>query len=143
MASNRQFKHPRIAQPDPAQSVEPGKSDAVLRQLDECKCISWNNLPIVIRKIISPAELQKFIESVLIMCSDADDITAYLPEYMDYGIRYYTVLFYTNVVMPDDFLTSYKIIYETDLYDVIRANISNNQISALEEVIKTYVMKQR
>lgn len=141
MASNpRQFKHPV-----PSRQVSPGAHVDLISPEQLCKAagsqvnitqVVWRGLYVIVRNIIDLSEMTDLVSAVLNRCWDGE---RYCNEFLDFEFRCAVITFYSNVTLPHDKNDLCGIVYGTDLYDTIKNNASQEQVTALYDAIKTYI----
>ena len=87
---------------------------------------------LVIKKTLSFREMLDFVQRVVDIVVDVDE-GEYNPHYKDYLIREYTITFYSNVRLPAKSESSYNLIFNTPVYDMILDNINKRDY---EEMLK-------
>lgn len=116
--------------------VEPEQLLSVCNLDDTYKTIVWRGLNIVVRNMIKIEETLDMVNSIMEACtSNKDGVINCYPELMDFAVRANVVLRYSNVHLPADTREQYKILYGTDLYDVIRENTNKPQIASIENAV--------
>lgn len=96
--------------------------------------IPWMDKRITVINTIPMRDVTDFIESVFDFGIDRNTNTAY-PEFIDLGIRANVVMRYSNVELPADLEEQYKILYCTNLYDVICKRINQQQLAAIKDTV--------
>ena len=91
---------------------------------------------IVVRRMITANEVMEFVETAANACFDPDT-GEYHPELKDFLLRSGTLLYYTNVRLPDDAEHRYKIVCGTDLADMVYKYANRAQLCGIEAAIDT------
>lgn len=107
---------------------------AVGENYNKAEIVEWNGLEVEIRKNLTLGEILLFARCVTEACFDKDMID-YKPEKKDFAIRTLTVLFYTNISLPKDVYKQYDLIYGSDIFETIIANINRDQFRTLVDAI--------
>lgn len=94
----------------------------------------WNGSRLVIRRLLSLNEILEFTKRVTESCF-AQDTNEYLPEVRDFAIRSNVVEMYANVKLPDNLEHQYELLYMTDIFDAVFAEIDKVQFEALVNAI--------
>ncbi len=98
------------------------------------KIISWRAKRIVVRPLLSFGETIQIVNNVIDSCVDKS--TGYfVPETLDFALRFHIVSMYASVEMPEDIDLQYTLLYATDLYDAIVNNVNKSQIEAIKNAV--------
>jgi len=99
--------------------------------------INWHGLIIHIKTLLSRREEEELIFSILECCrlGDKDEL---LYEFLDLSIRANIVAFYTDVELPLDINEQHKLLYYSDIFDVVAKNANSDQIDAVINIVKFY-----
>lgn len=117
--------------------IEPDELLSVCANETEYKTIVWRELNIVVRNMIKIEETLDMVNSIMEACTNNKDgaISCY-PELMDFAVRANVVLRYSNVHLPADTREQYRILYGTDLYDVVRKEVSEAQLQSVADAVR-------
>lgn len=96
--------------------------------------IDFHGVEITVKPTISIAEMAAFVRDIVKKCFD-EETGEYLPELKDFVIRRDTVVFYSNVTLPDSLDDQYSLLYGTTLFDTICANINAEHYNIIMEAI--------
>lgn len=96
----------------------------------DCVDIEWHGVNIQVRPLIGCEQMIDFVRSVSNACFDPETLN-YNPELRDFMIRLGVIIFYTNISMPDDFVTEYELVYGTNLFDEIISHIDTDQYASI------------
>lgn len=110
------------------------KIDKVLKEYDSVSTVDWHGNELVIKRAIGLDDVVLFISNVVDACF-ADIDNGYSPEFKDFAIRYNIISMYTNLKLPDDMGHRYKILYLTDIIDVVMAKINMHQFNDIMRAI--------
>lgn len=141
MASNpRQFKHPIPQRGQEAKQevsiIPPEKIIEAAGEYNNISTVRWNGMSLAVRKTVGLAEMSMLVSLVLDRCWNDN---MYLKEMMDFELRSAVITFYSNAALPEDDELRYKAVYNTDLYETVKTNIDEGQITAIEEAVKMYI----
>lgn len=96
--------------------------------------IQWYGVEIEIKKTIDLRAMMEFVAQSVNNCfSDSDG--SYIPEMKDFTIRACMIEKYTNVRLPENPVKLYKMMYETDLCDLVITRINRQQLDAIIDAI--------
>lgn len=98
----------------------------------------WRGLNINVRHSLDLRESLAFIDNVISACTDADTGDMHI-EMLDLITRVSVVTMFTNIELPADLETQYRILYWTDLYGEIQARINKSQLESLTKTIERYI----
>ena len=105
--------------------------------------IDWCDSELIIKKTLSIQDTAMFVKEAVDGVYSDDG--SYMPEAMDFTIRYLTLKYFTNVEMPDDITDVYNVVYSPtfmELFDIITGARENCEDWDLEwyGVIEDYHM---
>ena len=104
---------------------------------DDFKHVEWRGVEFIVRPMLSLAESTMFVNSVVDSCCHKETMT-FVPEVFAFAIRVNTILRYTNINLPKDAETQYKIVFQTDLFDCVRENINIEQYDSIVDAAYMY-----
>lgn len=104
---------------------------------DEVGTIDWEDTKVEVRRFLPMADAMGYINDVVAGCLSEDN--EYYPEALDFMRRRELVNRYTNFSLPEDTAAEYKILYGTDLYDMIYEMIECDQLDVLWTAINTRI----
>ena len=84
-----------------------------------------NAFKVIVKPHLSFSEAMDFVDSVINLTFDEEG--NYYSVFADFALRRYTILYYTNMTLPDDMSKQYELLYGAHVYDVIAENINNEQ----------------
>ena len=112
--------------------------DKVIKEVEDIVNVDYYGENLVVKKFLSFSDMVKFVNEVVAGCFD-DDTGMYLPEAKTFLAQLNTVLYYSNVRLPEDVKHRYDILTKTDIVEVILSAIDINQyqsmIRSIEEKI--------
>ena len=112
--------------------------DKIVKDVDDTVTIDYCGEELVVKKFLSFTDMVKFINEVVSGCFD-DENGVYMPEVKTFLAQINTVLYYSNVRLPEDIKHRFDILTKTDIVDVIIGLIDINQyqtmIRSIEEKI--------
>ena len=100
--------------------------------------IDYYGEDLVIRRVIPFSAFSAIVRRVSEVCFD-QDTGEFAPDKMDFAIRICIIEAYTNVRLPDETEHQYRILYWTDLVDVVMGHISMTQYNAMVDAIQDSV----
>lgn len=92
--------------------------------------VEWNGIKIRVRRMLNLEYMLKFVNYFVGACFDSNT-NEYLPEVKDFAFRSALIRFYTNITLPDDVGKQYRLLYGTDLIDVVSQNVDSHQRAGL------------
>lgn len=98
----------------------------------------WCGYNIAIKRFLSLGDVMEFVRGVADGCFAQSD-GSYMPEVKDFFLRYSLVGFYTNIILPEDVEEQNRILYGTDIIDVILQHIDGGQFRAIMDGIEKKV----
>lgn len=109
-------------------------ADRILRYAqsdDTYRTIMWHGVQILLRKFISFRECVDCVESIL----QASD-NGYRAEMVDFALRANVLMSYSNIELPDDIESQYKMLYGSDIYHFILTNINEEQVNSIRYAVE-------
>lgn len=98
------------------------------------KVVQWRTKRITVRPLLSFGETMRIVNNVMDACIDSE--TGYfIPETIDFALRFNIVSMYACVEMPDDVQQQYILLYATDLYDTVLSNVNQAQIETIKNAV--------
>lgn len=98
--------------------------------------ISWHGKKIKVYSALSFNDYNSLIKSILDLCTlESKDV---IPEVVPFVFRSEVVSFYSNVELPSDVESRFFILFQSDLYKTISANINPDQLKSIVEILKAY-----
>lgn len=98
------------------------------------KIVQWRSKRIAVRPLLSLSEMMQVVNNVMDACIDRE--TGYfVPETLDFALRVNVVSMYACVELPEDISLQYTLLYATDLYDTIAANVNKGQLEAIKNAV--------
>lgn len=104
----------------------------------ENKTIQWRGRTITVRPFLLLKETSEFVNGVMAVCFDEERGIIY-PEFLDFAFRLNLIRRFSDVELPHDADVQYRLLYMTDLYDVVLAEINQDQVDSLKLAIKVCV----
>lgn len=104
---------------------------------DNVRHIQWHGLDIEVKKCLDFGDAISFSNHICDLCFV--ERGEYVPEMFDFALRSCVIEYYTNVEATNDLEKRYKIVYETDLFDVVRNNVLKPQYFALTDCARERV----
>ena len=83
-----------------------------------------------------------FVHDIAASCKDVAGVN-FLPEVFDFAVKANTLIYYAGFEAPKEIEKAYAVIYGTNLYDVIRNEIDEEQYLALVSAAKERVNNDR
>lgn len=91
--------------------------------------VVWNDLELKIKRTISLKDVMDIVNNVTGLCF-ADDGT-FIPEVKDIALKAGIIEKYTNLALPRNIEFKYKLIYCTDVFNVVTTHINPQQFKEL------------
>lgn len=98
------------------------------------KLINWHGVKIQVRHTLSPHEYMAVVQNILDMCRAPDGSIAV--ELLDCATKIMVIGVFASVSVPNDFENIFRIVYDSDLYDVIYEAANKKQIEAIIQSVK-------
>lgn len=96
--------------------------------------INGNTFTLNITPMLSFDDSNTFVRSVAAACYDMAN-SEYMPEALDFTLRLFTLIFYAGVSAPTSIDKAYDVLYKTNIYETVVANINVGQYMRLRDVI--------
>ena len=104
--------------------------DKIMKNIEESVTIDFCGEELIIKKYLSFDEMIKFVNEIVNGCFDGEQ-GIYMPEVKDFLTDINTVLYYSNVRLPEDIRHRYDILIKTDLVDIIKQSINYDQYDSM------------
>ena len=101
--------------------------------------IVWHTSELYIKTFLSLKEYSELTESIIQYCCVDMGEPAY--EMVDFALRINIIASYAVIELPTDIEELYYVAYESDLYDVVCANVNNAQINSVISFVNQYFWK--
>lgn len=112
-----------------------------MRGYKEFRDVNWHGQIIKIRYLLSRSEEWDLIHSILKCATGTfDDSNYVVPEMLDLATRANIVISYAGIELPPNIDDQHKLLYSSDLFDVIIANINKAQYASIMNSIKLYTL---
>ena len=72
----------------------------------------------------------RFVRDIVASCANADT-GEFTPEGFDFAVRVNALVFYAGFDVPEDMPIAYDVVYKTNLFDMVMANIDKRQFDVL------------
>lgn len=92
-------------------------------------------LKIAMKRRLDFNDAMMFVRDIAASCVDVAS-GAYMPEAFDFSVKANTLVYYAGFSAPDNIKNAYSVIYGTNLYEVIRNEIDEEQYMALISAAK-------
>lgn len=109
-------------------------ADKILRYAqsdDVYKVIMWHGVQVILRKFISFRECVDCVEEVLRISDNG-----YRAEMVDFALRANVLMLYTNIGLPSDIEAQYRLLYGSDIYHFILANVNEEQVNSIRYAVE-------
>lgn len=100
-----------------------------LRGMKEFVDYNWHGRMISIKYMLTREEYIDLFGRIESMCT-ANDGTL-LPEYVDFALRMAVVATFAGIEIPSDIDEAYKLMYHSDIFDVVRNNANKAQTESI------------
>lgn len=90
---------------------------------------------IAVKRLLKYKEAMSFVDDVVTQCVDIK-ACSYRPEVFDYAVKMNTLVYYAGFASPASTENAYSVIYGTNLYEVVRGEIDEEQYMALVSAAK-------
>ena len=95
-----------------------------------------------LKRLLGYEEAMAFVEDIVAQCTNIER-SVYRPEAFDFSVKMNTLVHYAGVEKADSMESVYSVIYCTDLYEVIRGEIDEEQYMALVSAAKERINNNR
>ena len=102
------------------------------------KKITWHTTEIIVKQFLPLDEYVDVVHQILSDCQINGDGQVAV-ELVDFAIRMNIISSYAFVNLPEDIESLYAIVYTSDLYDTICANVNNKQIEDIKRSVYAYL----
>lgn len=106
-----------------------------LRRVKHRKVV-WHTSELYIKTFLPIAEYHNLTESIVQYCYADMNEPAY--DMVDFATRLNIIAFYALIELPSDIDELYYIVYESDLYDVVRQNTNKAQVDSVIAFVNRY-----
>jgi len=112
-----------------------------LRGYKESTKVNWHGVIIDVDYFLTIEEEGLIIGSILNCCAREDEAgDEYIePQLVDQAIRTHIIAAYAHVAIPNDLEKQHRLVYCSDLYDVVLKNANQAQINNIIAVVKSYM----
>ncbi len=90
----------------------------------------FNDMTLSVKKNLPLKEAMGFVGDLVTTCID-EEKGEFMPEWFDFAVRIYVLVYYAGIEMPRNVSAAYAILYETDLFDRIFPIIDKRQFDVL------------
>lgn len=101
----------------------------------EYKTVVWRGFELYVRPILGAREANCFFDSVMSACYDASR-DLFFPEMVDFAFRAAVLVWYAGVELPESVEEQWRVVYASDLYDRVLAEICGAQVAALSRAVE-------
>lgn len=95
--------------------------------------VAWCGNEITITTLLDAYTASSIVSNAVAGCFDAEG--NYIPDGQDFLFRVLIVAAYTDIEMPDDNDVKYALVYGTDIFDVVVANVNSAQLGSIAKQI--------
>lgn len=95
--------------------------------------VEWHGKHIKVKKTIPVADVVRLVDSVTKSMFIGEN--TYSPETVSFITKCQIIDAYTNVELPEDVNEGVYLVYETDLFDIVRDNASDTQLGDIMDAI--------
>lgn len=103
---------------------------AVVSNMPEHKTVVWRGTAFAVRTVLTARDASRLFDGVMTACYDRGR-DLFFPEMADFAFRAGVLVWYAGAELPENIEEQYRLVYGTDLYDKVRAEISGAQVDAL------------
>lgn len=118
-------------------NIAPVSADVILEKIPKgigSKRVYWKGLGIVVKTFLTFAETVRFTDNVMNACFNREK-DMFLPEGLDYAFRINVLMSYTNLEIPSNIEDQYRMVFETEIYDLVCAAINPAQLDSLKRSV--------
>lgn len=108
--------------------------DKIIKDIENYVSIDFHGEELVVKKYLDFDEAVRFVNEVVDGCFGANG--EYMPEVKDFLCDINTVLYYSNIRLPDDIRHKYDILTKTKVIDVIIDKIDFSQYQTIARAIE-------
>lgn len=95
------------------------------------KTIKWHSYDIVLKQLLSFDQFVNVVRAIFKDCKIPDTDNMVQLELIDFAIKTNIISAYANVELPENSEDLYKVIYGTDLYELVCDNVSRVQVKSI------------
>ena len=97
---------------------------------------------IPVKRLLGYKEAMEFVDDIVAQCTYIDGCV-YRPEVFDFSVKMNTLVHYAGFKKSGTIESAYSVIYCTDLYEVIRVEIDDEQYMSLVSAAKEKINNNR
>ena len=101
----------------------------------EKKVIQFDGFEIEVQHRLPIKNTISFVNDVVNMCTDVEAGT-YRPELLEFATRCAILMAYAGFEIPKDFDKAYRVVFETDIIEVIMHHIDTRQLEMLKDAVR-------
>ena len=90
----------------------------------------FKDVTLQVKRMLPLGDAVNFVNDIATMCLD-EERGEYQPEYFDFMVRLCVVMYYANVDLTKDIRRAYRVLYETNLFELVYQQVNNMQASNL------------
>lgn len=112
-----------------------------LRSYKESTPVNWHGKIINVKYLLPLGDEITLIRNIVDCCYDSDN-DVLLPSLIDMSFKSNIILAYSDVQLPDNTEDRHKLLYASDIYNVIESSVCKSQIEFVKKMID-WVMVSR
>ena len=101
-----------------------------------------NEVSVKLKRVLEYKEALAFVDDIVAACTNVEECV-YRPEVFDFSVKMNTLVHYAGFAKPEAIESAYSVIYCTNLYEVIRNEIDEEQYMALISAAKERINNNR
>lgn len=105
----------------------------------ERKVVGWCSKYIEVKQMLSVDEYINVIRRIFADCRTPDSENMVQLELIDFAIKTNIISAYANIELPENLDDLYYIVYGTDLYEKVCANVNEKQVESIISSVKLCV----
>ena len=99
---------------------------------------NWHGKMIKIKYLLNREDEIELIHSIIDCCTAEDEEEYVIPEFVDLATRANIVSVYANVNLPENIDEQQRLLYYSDIYEVVIKHANSAQIVNIIDMVKQY-----
>lgn len=98
--------------------------------------VNWHGVIIHIKYLLSRDDEYRLVRTIVNCCTTSDGV--FVPDMFELAKRACIVSAYSSVILPEDIDEQHKLLYYSNLFDVVKENANTCQINNIISLISPY-----
>lgn len=104
-----------------------------MRGYNDIVDVNWHGVIIHIKYLLDKDEESRLIHTIINCCTTSDGV--FIPDMLELAKRACIVSAYASVVLPEDINEQHKLLYYSNLFDVVKESANKCQINNIINLI--------